>query len=141
MGGGLVFQLAVLYSRGGARPQQQLAVLGGEQEDQPVDQPQQLTVIVLTAQLARAQPGLKRGVGRVGQEAAAQGGDRGLHAIAQPIQRASALLLGRLRPDLQPATFRFSLLALHPRLVADQPQHHEIGVHLPGQNGFSSNSR
>jgi hypothetical protein len=71
-------------------------------------------------------------VGWVGEEAAAECLDRLLDALAQSVERAGAVLAGGAGPALEPAVLR--ALGLDPRLVADEPQQHEVGVDLAGEH-------
>jgi hypothetical protein len=68
------------------------------------------------------------------QEARAERLDRLLHPLAQPVQRADALVPRALEPGLQPALGR--LLRLDPTLVADQPEEAEVGEELPLHDGL-----
>ena len=73
-GGGIdISDSARCFGRSGLRQKQQVAVFGHEQEDQPVDQAQQLAVIVLAVELAAFQLLAQRLVGRMRQKALAQG--------------------------------------------------------------------
>ena len=80
-----------------SRIEQQVAVLGHEQEQQPVDQAQQLAVVVLLVERAAVQPVAQGRVGRVRQEARARARVIAcFDAVAQLVERARALLLGGL---------------------------------------------
>ena len=93
-----------------ARMQQRLAVegavLGDEQEDQPIDDAQELAVKVGERHLAGAQGVAQRGVLRMAGEAFAEDLQRLLDAAAQVAQGARALFVGELGPLLQPAGLR-----------------------------------
>ena len=108
--------------------QQQPSVLGHEQEQQPVDQPQQLPIIVLLVEAAGVERLAQGDVAAMGQEAAAQTADRQLHAELQAVPQPHALALPLLGPALQPALSRS--LCLDAGLVAEQPEQHEVGVQL-----------
>ena len=71
-------------------------------------------------------------VGGVGEEAAAEGLDRLLDALAQRVERAGAVLVGGPGPALEPALL--GSVGLDARLVADEPQQHEVGVDLAGEH-------
>ncbi|MCZ7620317.1 MAG: hypothetical protein M5U32_19155 [Myxococcota bacterium] len=133
-GGAVVREVTLLGVGLGVRIEQQAAVLGDEQEEQPVDQAQQLPVVVLLAERAGGQCVAQRAVLRMRQEALAEGLDRGLDAVAEPLERTGPLLLRRLHPALEPALGR--ALGLDPRLVQHQPQDGEVRVGLTFQHGL-----
>ena len=64
----------------------------------------------------------------MGEEAAPEVLDGLLHALAQGLQGARALLPPQARPALQPALL--GPLRLHAALVAEHPEHREVGVEL-----------
>ena len=91
--------------------EEQVAILGDEEEDQPVDDAQQLAVVVLVLELPSAEPVAELGVGGVGEEAAAERGDRLLDAVAQlvehtqsPASEPSATTFPASTPRLSPST-------------------------------------
>lgn len=118
----------------GGRDQEQVAVLGHEQEEQPVDQAQQLPVVVLAVQGAAGQRLPQLVVGPMGEEPLAQGDDGGLHPGAQAIQGPGALDPRLVVPALQPAGLGAG--GLHPALVADEPEQGKVGVDLAGHDGL-----
>ena len=60
--GRVVFLIAIAGGRVGLRVEQQVAILGDEQEEQPIDQAQELAVVVLRVECAGSQLVAKRGV-------------------------------------------------------------------------------
>ncbi len=124
------------------RVEQGVAVLGDEEEQQPVDQAQQRPVVVVPAHLAGGQPVAQPGVGRVLQEAGAQLLQRPGHPVAQRVQGAGALLHGEAAPPLQPAAGRARRTVLphwpvlQPRLMEQGVQQDEVGVQLPVEDGL-----
>ena len=82
--------------------QEQIALLGHQEKDQPVDQPPQLLVVRLRAQFAALQPCAQRLVGPLRQKAAAQRRNRLGHTLAQRVHRPCALRRGQLRPAFEP---------------------------------------
>ena len=126
-------QVALAGQRVAGRVEQRVAVLGDEQEQQPVDEPQQLAVVVAGVRACRrAERVLELVVGGVGEEAAAECLDRLLDALAQRVERAGAVLAGGAGPALEPAVL--GALGLDARLVADEPEQHEVGVDLAGEH-------
>src|SRR6266568_4272364 len=53
--------------------EEQVAILGDEEYDQPVDDAQNLPIVVLRTELPSSKPVTQRGVGGMGEEAAAEG--------------------------------------------------------------------
>ena len=123
--GRVVAGVPIAGGRRGVRIEQHVAVLGHEQEQQAVDQPQELAVILLGIEAAVGRPVLERlaqrGVGRVRQEAASERRDRLLDAAPQLIEGAGALLLGGTGPGLQPAVLTPPLRAGEGRCARPAP--------------------
>jgi hypothetical protein len=130
----VVVQIACTGLRRRVGIEQQVAIFRREQEEQAVDHAQQLAVILLRIKLPGAELLAQGTIGRVRQKAAPQRHDGLLHAAAQVVQYARALLLRSLYPPLQPAVCRS--LCLDPRFVTEQPQQDEIGVGLALHHGF-----
>ena len=144
-GGAVVGGEALAGGAGGlgvvARVQQRLAVegavLGHEQEDQPIDHAQELAVEVGERHLAGAQGIAQRGVLRVAGEAFAEDLQRPLDAAAQVAQGAGALLVGELGPLLQPAGLGpLALARREARGVGHEPEQDEVGIDLAGEHGL-----
>ena len=134
--GGVVFAVALLWRRRPSGVEQQVAILRHEQEQQPVDQ----SAAVGDSNpvwSARRSCSLSRRSMLCGcaKKPAPRRVDRHLHAVAQLVQRARTLLLGGLASTFR-ARHSFGAFAFHPRLVAQQPQQHEIGVDLAVHHGF-----
>lgn len=114
--------------------EEQVPVLGDEEEEEPVDEPEELAVVLLGRERPGAEPVAERAVGRVGEEAAPESRDRRLDPVAQAIEGARPLLPGRPRPALEPALP--GLLALDARLVGEEPEEDEVGVDLALHHGL-----
>ena len=107
---------------------QQAALLDGEQEDQPVDQPQQLLEIGIAIQRAAGQGIAQRLVGGFGQETLAQRQQCFFHALTELVAGAGALFLAGLAPALQ-RTLRCQRIRVAETAGVDQqPQQGEVGV-------------
>jgi len=72
-GGGIETTVTLSRSRVGLRIAYEAAILSNEEKEEPVDQAQELTIVVLCGELARAQFGAQLGVGTMGQETTAEG--------------------------------------------------------------------
>ena len=113
------------------------AVLGHEQEDQPIDDAQELAVEVGERHLAGAQSLAQGGVLRVAGEALAEDLQRLLDTAAQVAEGARALLLGQLGPLLQPAGLRpIAVAGREARGVGHEPEQDEIGIDLAVEHGL-----
>jgi hypothetical protein len=95
--------IALTGHRVATRRVEQVAGLGTQQEEQPIDQAQELLVVGVGVQLAVDEALAQGVVLGVGQEAIAQGLERLSDTEAQLVEQALALLLGLLAPLLQPA--------------------------------------
>ena len=82
---------------------EQFAVFGNKEKEQPVNQPQQLAVIILLVEFAFAQFVKQHLISWVREEAASERPDCFFDAAAQGFERARALFVSGLRPLLQPA--------------------------------------
>src|SRR5260370_38363707 len=112
-GSRVVLRVAFARSLVGSGVKENVAILRNEQHEQSVDEAQYLAVVVLCAQLSRAQLLTQGVVCGMGKETTSQGCDGFLDAIAQLIERACALFMRGTRPFLQPALFR--LFGFHAR--------------------------
>ena len=107
------------------------AVLGHEQEDQPIHHPQELLVQAGRGKLPRLQRSAQRGVPAMAGEAGAEDSQRLFDAAAQEAKRAGAEPFGLSRPLLQPAGLGPAPGARHEARGMDrQPQQDEVGVDL-----------
>ena len=137
------------------RHEQQPAILGDEQKDEPIHQPQQLAIIILGFEFPRVQFVAQIAIGWVREKAAPQRADRIFDAATQLIERARPLLCRRPRPFFEPAIggigelrvgsrqwgvgsrFPYSRLPipysqlLHSRLMTHEPEQDKIGIDLP----------
>ena len=113
----------------GVRVEEQAAVLGHEGEEQPVDDPEQAVVDVGLAQGAVCETVTEASVGRVGEEAGAEGSDRLDHPVAQLVERPRPGLDRLGSPALEPAGGGALLGVAHlePGLVADAVEQQEVG--------------
>jgi hypothetical protein len=89
--------------RQGVWEMQQVAVLGGEQKDQAIDEAQKLAEELWQRQRADAQLLAQRGVVRMGEKAVAKAGERGLDSFAQLVAGSDAFLEPSLAPALERA--------------------------------------
>ena len=106
---------------------EQVSVFGDEEENQPVDQPEQLAIVVLLLQLAGLEAITKSLVRLVGNEAGAKILKSLLNADTQLIEGAASVGLRLLGPLFEPAGFWTVLCsAFKPRLVADHPKQTEV---------------
>src|SRR5712692_7070001 len=80
------------------RLEKDVAILGNEEHNQPIDDAQDLAIVILRVELSSSEPVAQRGVGWMGKEAAAKGGNGLCNAIAQVVEHTRALLLSRARP-------------------------------------------
>ena len=111
---------------------QDVAVLGDEDEDHPVHQPQQGLV-----QRGHVDVRAQRGVVGMAQEPGAQGGDGLLHAVAQLVERAGAGGDGFDAPLLQPARRgRGALVDREAGNVQQPVEQHELAEQLAVKDGF-----
>src|SRR6266700_7332014 len=110
----IVAGVAFASHRVGLWVKEDTAIFRHKEHDQAVNEAQDLAVVVLGGERARAQLFAQSVVRRVGQETAAEGRDGLLHAIAQLVERAGTLFVRGARPLLQPARLR--ALGLYPRL-------------------------
>ena len=112
---------------------QQSPVLGGDQQNQPINQPQQLLEVVLGRQGLVIERLSQHGVGRVRQEAIAQLPQRLGDASPQVGQCPLAHLLRLAAPLLQDRRLLGALRAhsgAKARSVGQQPQGDKVGVAL-----------
>ena len=114
------------------------AILGHEQEDEPVDQAQELAVQVGGGDLAGAQAVAQGGVLGVAGKALAEDLEGPLHPAPQFSEGAGALFFGELGPLLQPAGLGALGLALGGEAggVGAEPEQHEVGEDLAGKHGL-----
>ena len=113
------------------------AILGHEQEDQPIDHAQELAVEVGERHLAGAQGVAQRGVLRVAGEAFAKDLQGPLDAATQVAEGAGALCGGECGPVLQPA--RVGTLGgtrIEARGVHDEPEQDEVSIDLASEHGL-----
>jgi hypothetical protein len=64
---------------------QQSSILGSEQEDQSVDEPQELAEVFVNGPGSVPQPGTQLGVSGIRQKASTKGKQCGLYAVAEAI--------------------------------------------------------
>ena len=106
---------------------EQAAILGDEEEDQPVDEVQQLAEEVGDRHFARLQTRAQR---RILQEAGAEGEERRLEAAAQPLAGGDALLGAGLAPVLERAIGDGGTRGSKAGRMDQEPQRREIGKGL-----------
>ena len=106
---------------------QQVAVLGGEQKDQPIDEAEELAEEVRQRQLAGAQLLAQRAILGMRQEAVAEAEQRRLDAVAQLVAGGDALLLARLAPALERAVGWRRAGSAEAAGMDQQPQRGEVG--------------
>ncbi len=116
------------------RGEQGVPVLGHEQEDQAVDQPQDLAVEVLAVQCPTLQPSPEAAVPRVSQEPRAEALDGGLDAVSELVEGAYAVASTGLGPALEPAFL--GDLGLDAAAVTHEPQQQEVAVLLAVHDGL-----
>src|SRR6266568_4940027 len=126
--------VALSRQRVGVGMKEDIAVFGDEHDEQSIDQAQQLAVVILRAQRAGAQLFTEGMIGRMSQEATTQSRDGFLDAVTQLFERTGALLVGGMRPLLQPALG--GSFGLHSRLVTEQPQQDKVGIDFAVHHRF-----
>ncbi len=112
----------------------QVAVLGRQQEDQPIDEAQQLAEILGQRQRAAREALAQCAVVGVGEEAAAKAEQRRLDPIAQALAGGHALLAARLAPTFEGAIGRRRAGHAETAGVEQEPQSGEIGERLALEN-------
>ena len=117
---------AARRGRGGVG-MQEVAVLGGEQEDQAVDEAEQLLEVGLRGELAAGQRLAERGVGRVLDEALAELLERRLDAQAELLAGGRALDPAALSPALERAVGDRGARGAEAALVDQEPKGREVG--------------
>ena len=103
------------------RDVQEAAVLGGEQEDQPVDETQKLLVIGLSGQLAGPERGAQIAVRRVLQKPRAEFAKGGFDAEPELILCGGAVDAPALAPALERAIGRGCVPGAEPAGMDHQP--------------------
>ncbi|MCC6129686.1 MAG: hypothetical protein IT186_07130 [Acidobacteria bacterium] len=114
--------------------QKQITILGHEEEEQSIHNAQELAVVLLAIELAVAEGTAEAMIRRMGEETLAESADRFLDATTKLVKGTDALFAGDLGPLLQPTGG--GLLALEARLMAEQPQHAEVGEGIALHHGF-----
>ena len=120
---------------------QQVPLLDGQQEDEPVDEAQELVEVVLSSRAPALQRRSQRCVLRVREEALAQRDERLLDA-------ASQMLRARV-PSSRPASRQVSsahsaaACPSRPKRVScsEQPERREVGVALLGEDALAGRPR
>lgn len=86
---------------------QQAAILGDEQEQKPIDDSQDLAVVVLRGKRPGLEPGDESFIAGVRDKAASQCFDGLLHADVKVFQDSRALVLGEFAPLFEPKVLWF----------------------------------
>jgi hypothetical protein len=120
------------HRRAGIRRVQQVAVLGRQQEDQAIHQPQELAEEVGQRALLRLDAVAQVGVG--GQEAGAEDRQRCLHTVAQAFAGGGALLATGLAPVFQRAVGGWRAGLAEAAGVDQQPERGEVGERFSLEN-------
>ena len=115
---------------------EELAVLGDEEDQEAVHDPEELAVVVLPVELAAAEGFAQGGVRRMRQESAAEGRDGGLDAAAELVEGAGAFGAGGGEPAFQPAVVPPARGGLEAGLVGEHPEEDEVGVDLALEEGL-----
>ncbi len=128
--------LGVERARLGGRvgPVEDVALLRGEQEDEPVGQPKELLVEPLRSQRLLPERVAQRAVLLVRHEALAEHQERLGHPLAELIASARPLLPPRLAPQLQRALGGGAARAAEAGLVDEEPEGGEVGVAVFGED-------
>ena len=113
---------------------QQVPFLDREQEDEPVDEPQELPEVAFLRELPRVQRGAKLPVRGVGQEPLPQDLQRLPEAVAQLVPCPRPLLPASFPPHLQRTCLRRVLGTAEARLVGEEPERGEVGVQVLGED-------
>ncbi len=122
---GPIVAIGLPGGRRGFRAMQQLPLLHHQQKNKTVGQAQQLPEIALAGDVACGQPMAQ---GRIcGHESLAEHADGGGDIAAQFLKRCHRGIVGIPAPALQPALLWRDIVAMHPGMVAAQPQQGELG--------------
>jgi hypothetical protein len=109
---------------------EQTALFHREEEDEPVDQPQELVEVVLGLKRAVLEIGTQRLVLRMGEEAVTKRDERFLDAAPQVLASARALFPTRVAPNFEGTLGGRLAFSTEPRLVAEEPKRSKVGVSL-----------
>ena len=100
---------------------QQVPFFDREQEDEPIDEPQELPEVALLREIPRVQRGAELPVRGVGEKPLPQDLERLPEAVAQLVPRPCSLLPAGLPPRLQRAGLGRVAGAAEARLVGEEP--------------------